>query len=67
MSKESDRVIAGFMRLSTPDQQTVISAINEYMREHNTQRKRILKENYEVKAGVVLGPLDQGGCPCCGK
>lgn len=67
MSKQADRVVAGFMRLTSADQQTVINAINEYVRENTPQRKRILKEGYEIKAGIVLGPLDQGGCPCCGK
>jgi len=66
MSKDSDRVIAGFMRLSQTDQDTVIRELNDYLKK-DYLAKRSIKESFEKRAGLDLGPLHQGGCPCCGR
>ncbi|BBO18682.1 conserved hypothetical protein [Candidatus Brocadia pituitae] len=66
MSKASDRVIAGFMRLTESEQKEIITEITNYMRE-SFVRKQSLRENFEKQAGIVLGPTNPGGCPCCGR
>ena len=66
MSRETDRVIAGFMRLSSSDQNIVVQQINEYL-EKDHSGKRELQESFERRAGLDLGPLNQGRCPCCGR
>jgi hypothetical protein len=66
MSKETDKIIAGFMRLNSSDQSIIIKEINEYLKKDYPDR-RALKESFEKRAGIDLGPLNQGGCPCCGK
>ncbi|OPY11274.1 MAG: hypothetical protein A4E69_02923 [Syntrophus sp. PtaB.Bin138] len=66
MSKDADRVIAGFTRLSPEDQTVVIQQVNEYLKKDYSGRKTI-RESYEKRAGLDLGPLNQRGCPCCGR
>lgn len=66
MSKHSDQVVLGFMRLSTEDRADAIKKINDFF---NTAelKKSLVMESFRVQAGLDLGPLNQGGCRCCGK
>ncbi len=66
MSKHSDQVVLGFMRLSAEDRGDAIKKMNEFL---NTAelRKSLVMESFRVQAGLDLGPLNQGGCRCCGK
>jgi hypothetical protein len=66
MSRETDRVIAGFMRLSSSDQTMIIQQISEYLKK-DAYGKKTLTESFEKRAGLDLGPINQGGCPCCGR
>jgi len=66
VSRASDRVVAGYIRLSSDDQNTVITEINNYNKQ-DIAKKRDLKISFEKRAGISLGPLDSGGCPCCGR
>ncbi|MCF8053114.1 MAG: hypothetical protein K9L59_17890 [Desulfobacterales bacterium] len=66
MANEVEKVVAGFTRLTDSEKAKAVELINEYIGA-NSDRKRVLKESYEVKAGLDLGPTNQGGCPCCGK
>lgn len=66
MSKNTDRVLAGFTALSNDERAEAIRLLNDFI-EADATRKRVLKESYGVKAGLDLGPTNQGGCPCCGK
>jgi hypothetical protein len=66
MSKESEKVIIGFMRLSSPEQDMVFQQISEFIKK-DSFGKKVLKESVEKRAGLDLGPLSQGKCPCCGK
>lgn len=67
MSKESDRVAAGFMRLSQAERSEVITAINEFQNGDMTKRGE-LKILHESRAGIDTGPTTSSGrCPCCGR
>lgn len=66
MSKHSDQVVLGFMRLTVEERADAIKKMNEFV---NTAelRKSLVMESFKVQAGLDLGPLSQGGCRCCGK
>ena len=64
MSKEADKVFVGFLRLNSSDKSDVVQKINDYNKKDD-KGKQELKEHLEK--GMTLGPLSQGGCPCCGK
>lgn len=64
MSKQADLVLAGFIRLTEEEQQQVKDRIDDYLRASKA-KKIILNET--ILSKVNLGPLSQGGCPCCGK
>lgn len=66
MSRETNRVIAGFMRLSSSDQSIVVQEIAAYVKK-DYFGKREFQTGFEKSAGIDLGPLNPGGCPCCGK
>jgi hypothetical protein len=66
MSKESDRVAAGFMRLSPSDRAEVVRAINEFQNADTTRRGE-LTVLHEKQAGIDTGPTGGGTCPCCGR
>ena len=66
MANEVEKVVAGFTRLSDSERARAVELLNEYINA-NADRKRVLKENHRVQAGLDLGPTGQGGCPCCGK
>jgi len=65
MSRASDLVTAGFMKLTESEQQEVINEINNYLKQSLTMKKS-LSESFEKRA-AVLGPKNPGGCPCCGR
>lgn len=67
MSKESDQVAAGFMRLSLAERTEVVNAINEFLNANMTKRGE-LKILHEKRAGIDTGPTTSSGrCPCCGR
>ena len=66
MSKHSDQVALGFMRLTAAERTDVINKINEFVNTPDL-RKSQLTESFRIQAGLDLGPLNQGGCRCCGK
>ncbi len=59
-------VLQGYTNLSANEQTQFISQLNEYIRAQE-QQKRILREGFEKRSQLSLGPLDSGGCPCCGR
>lgn len=66
MSKYSDQVVLGFMRLTADERADAIKKMNEFV--NTTElRKSVAMESFRVQAGLDLGPLNQGGCRCCGK
>jgi len=66
MSKQSDQVAIGFMRLTVVERQEVVEKINEFINAPESN-KVLLTESLRIKAGLDLGPIGQGGCRCCGK
>ena len=66
LSFDSDRVVAGFMRLSEKEQNEVIEEIDNFNRK-DSNGKKVLKEQFTERAAIHLGPTSTGGCPCCGK
>lgn len=66
MSKHSDQVVLGFMRLTAEERADAIKKMNEFVNASEI-RKSVVMESFRVQAGLDLGPLNQGGCRCCGK
>lgn len=66
MANKTDHVMNGFLSLNTSEQAEVIKQINVYLKETPSGQKKI-QAIFESRAGVALGPLNPGGCPCCGK
>lgn len=66
MTKNAERVVAGFARLTNPERADVVKDLNRII-EAGEDTKRELCENFSKRAGVDIGPLGSGGCPCCGK
>lgn len=66
MANDVEKVVAGFTRLSDSERARAVESLNAYINA-DADRKRILKEDYGIRAGLDLGPTNQGGCPCCGK
>jgi hypothetical protein len=65
VSKKSDLVVAGFIRLSESEQKEVANKIREYL-ESSIVKKSEMSESI-IRGAFVLGPLGGGGCPCCGR
>lgn len=66
MSKHSDQVVLGFMRLTPEERAEAIKKLNEFINTPDL-RKSLIVENFRAQTGLDLGPLNQGGCRCCGK
>jgi len=66
MTKRAERVVAGFASLNASERQDVINDINRLIRATPREEEELL-ENFSKRAGIDLGPVGQGGCPCCGK
>lgn len=66
MAKEVEKVVVGFSRLSDSEKVRAVEILSEYINA-DSAKQRVLKEEFRVKAGLDLGPTNQGGCPCCGK
>lgn len=66
MSKASDRVVSGFIQLTPQDRQDAITEINRYINAQERDKQQ-LEESLAKRAGIDLGPMDSGKCPCCGK
>lgn len=66
MSKQSDQVTLGFMRLTAAERVEVFRKISEFQ---NTPDliKSIVTEEFMVTNGLDLGPMNNGGCRCCGR
>lgn len=61
------KVLTGFSRLSYEERKEVIDAINDYQKDTDAQRRKSVVDSFRTKAGVPIGPIATGGCPCCGK
>jgi hypothetical protein len=68
MSKQSDQVTLGFMRLTASERAEVFRKITEFQNTSDL-RKSIVTEEFRVNAGLGLdlGPMNTGGCRCCGR
>ena len=66
MSVASNKVVVGFTKLSSTDQQAVAAEISRYLKAKPSEQQEI-QENFSKQAGVELGPLNSGKCPCCNK
>ncbi len=60
-------VLRGFANLDFEERKEVFRAIQEYQENTDHEKRKILLEAFAEKAGVDLGPIGGGGCPCCGK
>ncbi|WP_035383705.1 hypothetical protein [Ferriphaselus sp. R-1] len=66
MSRHSDQVALGFMRLSEEERTEAIKKMSDFLNttEH---RKSMMMESVRIQAGLDHGQLDQRGCRCCGR
>lgn len=62
MTDAGRKVLAGFVRLSSPDQHEVIECMNRFLATTPAERPRV-REEYER---AVMGPIGSA-CPCCGR
>jgi hypothetical protein len=60
-------VLRGFANLNYEERAEVFNAIKEYQDNIDSEKRKILLESFAERAGVALGPIGGGGCPCCGK
>jgi hypothetical protein len=65
-SEKVSVVMRGFLNLSINERNEFIEEINNYIKAEEN-KKKTLKEGFDKKACLSLGPLKQSGCPCCGK
>lgn len=66
MTKAAEKVVAGFVKLSQSDRNKVVEELNKLINAPQNEKKAI-EESYAIRAGIDLGPIQQGSCPCCGK
>ena len=66
MSKHSDQVVLGFMRLTPVERSEALEKIHNFINTPDL-RKSQLSESFRIQAGLDLGPLNQNGCRCCGR
>ena len=66
MSKHSNQVVLGFMRLTAAERVEALGKINEFISTPDLRKSQI-SESFRVQAGLDLGPLSQNGCRCCGR
>lgn len=58
--------MAGFTKLGSADQQAVAAEILSYLKAKPSEQHQ-MDESISKQAGVELGPLGSGKCPCCGQ
>jgi len=66
MSKQSDQVTLGFMRLTAAERDEVFRKITEFQKTADI-RKSFVTENFKIRSGLDLGPINNDGCRCCGR
>lgn len=67
VTKSIVRVLRGFSELSYEERVEALKLFNEYQRDVDLKKRKALLESNAKKAGLDLGPTNQGGCPCCGR
>lgn len=67
VNERAYRVLRGFANLDYEQRKEVLSAIREYQENIDAQKRNSLLESFAKRAGVPVGPMDKGGCPCCGR
>jgi len=65
MTKNTARVLQGYIALSPTEQQEFITELNAYV-SAPAPKKVTLSESVK-KTAIHLGPLNSGVCGCCGK
>lgn len=65
MNENVIRLLAAYFRLSYQEQQEIKQIISRYDYSNNIE-KGILSESLR-RQSLVLGPMDKGTCPYCGK
>jgi len=67
MTKQSEIVFAGWLKLSAAERQEVEAEIRNFKNSSTQQQiNKSLDFSESVRQAVRLGPI-QGGCPCCGR
>ncbi len=59
------KVMQGFASLDYEERPELLKWIVQY--QDNIDDRRDIMESIAKAAGVSLGPIGQGSCPCCGK
>lgn len=68
VTSRAAKVLAGFANLDYEERKEVIDAINEFQKDTDPPRRKLVIERFHTKAGVPIGPTGSAsGCPCCGK
>jgi len=67
VTERAYRVFRGFTNLDYKQRNEVLNVMREYQQNVDPKERKSLLESFATRAGVPVGPIDQGGCPCCGK
>lgn len=68
MTNKTKLALRGFFDLSQSERQEFIDKVNEFLKSPDADERRLLREGIEKQAEKIMtGPLDSGGCPCCGR
>ncbi|MFK5922526.1 MAG: hypothetical protein QM496_10135 [Verrucomicrobiota bacterium] len=66
MNEKQAKVYVGFTNLSIVEQVQALKEMQAYY-DANLSDQKVLEESFAKRAGVDLGPMNSGGCPCCGR
>ncbi len=61
------RVLRGFASLEYEERSALLDTMQDYQKNIDNAYRDKLVKLYESRAGVPLGPTDEGKCPCCGR
>jgi len=63
MSKTTEMVVAGYLKLTDAEKREFFKGIEEYQKRSEWERRQF----WESITKAHLGPLSSSACPCCGR
>jgi len=66
MTQAGEKVVAGYSKLTAQDRSEVLAEINR-LNNSTGRDKQVLEESFAKRAGIDPGPINNDGCPCCGR
>ncbi len=66
MTNNSTLVLNAFLKLSESEKQEVLTEIENYKRKDWFEKGR-MNEDLQERTKRIMGPVNSGGCPICGR